>query len=121
MSLADLDVGFIKLITSLHSSEHLLTGEPPALQASLEEAIKSKTGITKDFTPLIASSIKQQRLDEFKSAVLMEDSKTSSSDNELELDLLKEDLMCVVCKYVITSCIFPHLNNNFFQWHGRRC
>lgn len=98
MSLADLDVGFLKLITSLHSNDHLLTGEPSALQASLEEAIKAKTGVIKDFTPLIATSVKQQRLDEFKSAVIIEDSKTSSSDNELELDLLKEDLMCVVCK-----------------------
>lgn len=98
MSLADLDVGFINLITSLHSNDHLLTGEPSILQTSLEEAIKSKTGITKDFTPLIATSINQQMLDEFKLGIIIEDSKTSSSDNELELDLLKEDLMCVVCK-----------------------
>lgn len=27
-----------------------------------------------------------------------DDGKNATSDNELELDLLKEDLMCIVCK-----------------------
>lgn len=99
MSLADLDLNFIKSISSLHSNEFFINGEPSILQLSLEEAIKSKTGIVKDFSSLIATSVKQQKLEEFKTSVLIEDSKTtSSSDNELELDLLKEDLMCVVCK-----------------------
>lgn len=106
MSLADLDVNFIKSISSLHSKEFLLTGEPSVLQLSLQEAIKAKTGVTKDFTALIATSVKQQRLDELKSNIVIEDSKTSSSDNELELDLLKEDLNCVVCKYVISVRLF---------------
>lgn len=99
MSLADLDINFLKSISSLHSNEFLLSGEPSVLQLSLEEAIKTKTGIIKDFTPLIASSVSQQRLEEIKSSIILEDSKTtSSSDNELELDLFKDDLMCVVCK-----------------------
>lgn len=102
MSLADLDTNFVKSIASLHSNEFLLTGEPSALQLALEEAIKSKTGLTKDFTGLIAATVRQQRIEELKATVLTEESKTaSSSDNELELDLLKEDLMCVICKYVV--------------------
>lgn len=101
MSLADLDTNFLKSIASLHSNEFLLTGEPSALQLALEDAIKTKTGLTKDFTTLIAATVRQHRIEEIKAAVLTEESKTaSSSDNELELDLFKEDLMCVVCKYV---------------------
>lgn len=99
MSLADLDSNFLKSITSLHSNEFLLTGEPSALQLALEEAIKAKTGITKDFTALITTTVRQQRIEELKASVVAEETKTaSSSDNELELDLLKEDLMCVICK-----------------------
>lgn len=120
MSLADLDMGFIKLISCLHSNVHMLTEEPSILQASLEEAIKSKTGVIKDLTPLIATSLKK-RLDDFKSAVVIEDSKTSSSDNELELDLLKEDLMCVVCKYVVLFSIYKAINSILLQWYGCWC
>lgn len=99
MSLADLDPNFLKSIASLHSNEFILTGEPSPLQLALEEAIKTKTGVTKDFTPLINTTVRQQRIEELKASVIAEESRTaSSSDNELELDLLKEDLMCVVCK-----------------------
>lgn len=99
MSLADVDASFLKAIASLHSDEFLLTGEPPYLQTALEEAIKAKTGITKDFTEIIDKTVRQQRLEVLKASLAAEESKTaSSSDNELELDLLKEDLMCVVCK-----------------------
>lgn len=99
MSLADLDPNFLKSIASLHSNDFLLTGEPSPLQLALEEAIKAKTGVTKDFTALINTTVRQQRIEELKASVITEESRTaSSSDNELELDLLKEDLMCVVCK-----------------------
>lgn len=106
MCLADLDANFLKSIGSLHSNEFLFSGEPSALQVALEEAIKAKTGATKDLTSIIATTVRQQRIEELKATALNEESKTaSSSDNELELDLLKEDLMCVVCKYVLATVI----------------
>lgn len=113
MSLADLDTYYIKSVASLHSKDHLLNNEPSILQTNLEEAIKTKTGIVKDFTSLIASS-NSRALEDIKTTTTgIEESKTtSSSDNELELDLFNEDLMCIICKQVVSiSHMFIVLNN----------
>lgn len=99
MSLLDLDMDYIKSIASLHCFDCLSTDDPSTIQISLEEAIKNKTGKAVDLNTTIVSSVKL-RAEELKIVTRnIEESKTnSSSDNELELDLLKEDLMCVICK-----------------------
>ncbi|KAK9746978.1 PHD-finger [Popillia japonica] len=98
MSLAEIDPFYIKAIAALHSKEHLRTGDVSPLQKMVEEAIKAKSGKDKDLSGYVTACIKLQAIDEFKNLGNIEDSKTaSSSDNELELDLLKEDLMCVIC------------------------
>lgn len=97
--MSQIDLDYIKSIASLHSSEFLLRGEPSSIQLALEEAIKMKTGQNIDISQLIAPSIKQRTEDLKNISTIIEESKTtSSSDNELELDWLKEDLMCVICK-----------------------
>ncbi|CAH0562615.1 unnamed protein product [Brassicogethes aeneus] len=95
-SLNDIDTNFVKCIGYLHASENLTVGDKVPLQIFLEEAIKSKTGTTKDFTSLVSVCLKQHRIDDIK-IINYEESKQSNSDNELELDLLKEDLLCIVC------------------------
>lgn len=102
MSQLELDVQYIKSIASLHSQDFFLREEISPIQLALEEAIRNKTGKSIDITSLIAPSVKQ-RAEDFKNlSSIIEESKTaSSSDNELELDLLKEDLMCIICKYVL--------------------
>ncbi|RZC37008.1 integrator complex subunit 12 [Asbolus verrucosus] len=99
MFLNDLDPHFIKSVNYLYSSDNQVKGDTvPSLQIFLEEAIKNKVGVTKDLTGVVASSFKQRRVADFKPFInTLEESKGSSSDNELELDLLKEDLMCIVC------------------------
>lgn len=99
MSQVEVDLNYIKSIASLHSPEFLIKEEPSAIQLALEEAIRNKTGKSIDITSLIAPSVKQRAEDIKNLSNLIEESKTtSSSDNELELDLLKEDLMCIVCQ-----------------------
>lgn len=106
LSLSDVDNQFIKCIGYLHTTNNvnINEGDPIPLQNFLEEAIKNKTGVIKDLTNIVSSCLKQEIADEFKSSstsgigTSYEESKASNSDNELELDLLKEDLMCVVCK-----------------------
>lgn len=98
LGLTDLDSNFIKCIGFLHASDSLTVGDQVPLQSFLEEAIKNKTGHSKDLTHFVTGCLKQRRVDDLK--INYEESKQSNSDNELELDLLKEDLMCIVCKFV---------------------
>ncbi|XP_063928151.1 integrator complex subunit 12-like isoform X3 [Zophobas morio] len=98
MFLNDIDPQFIKSLNYLYTSDNLIKGEAVPLQFYLEEAIKNKVGITKDLSGVVTSSFKQRRVTEFKPFInTLEESNGSSSDKELELDLLKEDLMCIVC------------------------
>lgn len=96
-TLNDMDPTYIKSVSSLHSIDHLISGEPSSLQLMLEEAIMVKTGSRKDLSALVTSI--RQTSDAYKNLTsrIEENKTTSSSDNELELDLLKEDLMCIVC------------------------
>ena len=99
MSINDLDLYYITAVASLHSREYIIKGEPSYLQLNLEEALKNKFGITKDLSPLI-TALYNRTLEEIRIPPhVIEESKatTSSSDNELELDLFNEDLMCIVC------------------------
>lgn len=99
MFLNDIDSQFIKSLNYLYSSDASLKGDSVPLQFYLEEAIKSKGGLTKDLSAIVSASFKQRGLLDFKPFLnSLEESKGSSSDNELELDLLKEDLMCIICK-----------------------
>lgn len=105
-ALSELDSSFIQSINALHSYEHLSGTGTPTLQLLLEEAILQKTGVGKDFTALVQSVMKQSNASEYRNlSSNVEDSKTttSSSDNELELDLLKDDLMCVVCRQMVVG------------------
>ncbi|KAJ8986289.1 hypothetical protein NQ317_009999 [Molorchus minor] len=97
-SLSETDTHFVKCIGYLHASTKLRQGDPVPLQYVLEEAIKNKYGIVKDYTDLVQSCLKP-REEEFMPMIttIFEESKGSNSDDELELDLLKEDLMCIVC------------------------
>jgi len=97
MSLADLDSYYIKSVGYLHQPEPA-SNVPSHLQMYLEEAIKTKTGVVKDYTSLI-STVSNRPLEEIRTTthVIEESKTTSSSDNELELDLFNEDLMCIVC------------------------
>lgn len=99
MTLNEIDSHFVKCIGYLHASTKLRRGDPVPLQYILEEAIKNKHGVVKDYTDLVQSCL-PVREEKFTSMVTsaFEESKGSNSDNELELDLLKEDLMCVICK-----------------------
>lgn len=95
--LNEIDSHFVKCIGYLHASSKLRRGDPVPMQYVLEEAIKSKYGIVKDYTELVQSCL-TVREDNFTPInPVFEESKASNSDNELELDLLKEDLMCVIC------------------------
>ncbi|XP_044765957.1 integrator complex subunit 12 [Coccinella septempunctata] len=101
LNITDMDWHLIKCVGYLHSGDSLTKDNAVALQSFLEESIKNKYGIAKDFTHLVSTCIKPEcidRVEEYKPMLnIYEDSKASNSDNELELDLLKEDLMCVVC------------------------
>ncbi|XP_065157583.1 integrator complex subunit 12-like [Atheta coriaria] len=96
-ALAELDASYLKSINALHSKDHLLNSKP-SLQTYLEEAIKSKTGKDCNLTAMVQSLMRQSGVEMLSTA--MDDAKaTSTSDNELELDLLlKEDLACVICQ-----------------------
>lgn len=98
-SISETDTHFVKCIGYLYASSKLRKGDPVPLQYVLEETIKNKYGIVKDYTDLVQSCLKP-REEEFAPVITatFEESKGSNSDNELELDLLKEDLMCVICK-----------------------
>lgn len=100
-SLSDIDNHFVKCLSYLHTSDSLTKGDNVPLQAILEEAIKNKYGTVKDYTSAIQVFLKPkplERIQEFHSIINpFDDTKASNSDNELELDLLKEDLMCIVC------------------------
>lgn len=96
-ALSEIDPYFVQSISALYQKDHLERCEPSLLQRRLEEAIFSKYCLKKDFTSLVASVV-QRPIEDVK---IIEDSKTtSSSDNELELDLFNEDLSCVVCQWV---------------------
>ncbi|CAH1153482.1 unnamed protein product [Phaedon cochleariae] len=94
--LNEIDSHFVKCVGYLHGSSTLRRGDPVPLQYVLEEAIKNKYGIVKDYTDLVQSCLKP-REEKYTTITHYEESKGSNSDNELELDLLKEDLMCVIC------------------------
>ncbi|XP_022915100.1 integrator complex subunit 12-like [Onthophagus taurus] len=101
MNFTDIDQFYIKAIAALYCKDHLRTGDAPTLQKIAEDAIKAKSGKDKDFSSFVAPAVKlQAAAEEYKNVTGgIEETKTaSSSDNELELDLWKEDLMCVVCK-----------------------
>ncbi|XP_060525925.1 integrator complex subunit 12 [Cylas formicarius] len=91
----DLDTHLIKCIGLLYESRKLRKGDPVPLQYVLEEAIFQKTGVVKDYTDMFQSLLPPREND--NSTSNMYEDKGSNSDNDLELDLLKEDLMCVVC------------------------
>ena len=98
MNFIDLDPFYAKSIAALYSKEHFRTNEASLLQKIVEDSIKAKSGKEKDLTAIVNSCMKQS-FEEYKNlSGNIEESKTaSSSEHELELDLLKEDLMCVVC------------------------
>lgn len=88
-----MDPNLLRGIRYLHSS----TSESYSqLRNLLEESLKSKYGSAIDLGPYLPV----QDLPSISAGgPLQEDTKnTSSSDNELELDLLKEDLLCIICK-----------------------
>lgn len=87
------DLHFAKCIGFLYTSSQLRRGDPVPLQYVFEEALKSRYGISKDYTELVKRCLKEREIYPY-----VDESMDSSSDNELELDLLKEDLMCVICK-----------------------
>ncbi|KAJ8923607.1 hypothetical protein NQ315_010186 [Exocentrus adspersus] len=97
-SINEIDTHFVKCIGYLYASSKLRKGDPVPLQYILEEAIKNKYGIVKDYTDLVQTCLKP-REEEFAPVITaaFEESKGSNSDDELELDLLKEDLMCIIC------------------------
>lgn len=99
MSMTDLDLYYITAVGSLHSRDYLQKREPSYLQLNLEEAVKNKFGITKDYGTLIATTYNRPAEEGRITSHVIEESKatTSSSDNELELDLFNEDLMCIIC------------------------
>ncbi|KAK9889371.1 hypothetical protein WA026_004647 [Henosepilachna vigintioctopunctata] len=101
LNITDMDWQLVKCIGYLHSGDSINKEDAMALQMFLEESIKNKYGIVKDLTNLVTSSIKPEsvdRIEEYKPVLnIYEDSKVSNSDDELELDLFKDDLMCVVC------------------------
>nr|XP_023021465.1 integrator complex subunit 12 isoform X2 [Leptinotarsa decemlineata] len=92
----EIDSHFVKCLGFLHASSKLRRGDPVPLQYVLEEAIKIKYGIVKDYTDLVQACLKPRENVPLVNTPF-EESKGSNSDNELELDLLKEDLMCVIC------------------------
>ncbi|XP_072381905.1 integrator complex subunit 12 [Diabrotica undecimpunctata] len=94
--LNETDLYFLKCLGFLHSSANLRKGDTVPLQCMVEESIKNKYGVSKDYTDIVQSWLPVQD-DNFTTITAFEDSKGSNSDNELELDLLKEDLMCVIC------------------------
>lgn len=89
------DLHFAKCIGFLYASSQLRRGDPIPLQYVFEEALKSRYGVSKDYTELLKRCLKEREVYPFA-----EEAVESGSDNELELDLLKEDLMCVICKLV---------------------
>lgn len=95
LALSDIDPYFVQSISALYQKDHLERCEPSLLQRRLEEAIFNKYGLKKDFSSLIATVV-QRPIEDVK--IIEESKTTSSSDNELELDLFNEDLSCVVCQ-----------------------
>lgn len=91
----EIDFHFAKCIGFLYCSPQLRKGDPIPLQYLFEEAIKSRYGISKDYTEVVKGCLKEMETFPF-----VDENVESGSDNELELDLLKEDLMCVICKLV---------------------
>nr|XP_023021464.1 uncharacterized protein LOC111509853 isoform X1 [Leptinotarsa decemlineata] len=109
----EIDSHFVKCLGFLHASSKLRRGDPVPLQYVLEEAIKIKYGIVKDYTDLVQACLKPRENVPLVNTPF-EESKGSNSDNELELDLLKEDLMCVICKLLKALSLadktdYPHL------------
>lgn len=96
--LTELDNYYINSITSLHSIDHLINGEPSHLQLQLEDALINKIGSRRDLSSLVAAIKQPTDLYKNLTSTTIEEKTNSSSDNELELDLLKEDLMCIICK-----------------------
>lgn len=96
-ALSDIDPYFVQSISALYQKDHLERCESSLLQRRLEEAIFNKYGLKKDFSPLLATVV-QRPIEDVK--IIEESKTTSSSDNELELDLFNEDLSCVVCQWV---------------------
>ncbi|XP_050303365.1 integrator complex subunit 12-like [Anthonomus grandis grandis] len=93
----DLDAHLIKCIGLLHESRTLKKGDPVPLQYILEEAIFQKTGVVKDYTDFFQSQLPSRESEEPVVPVTIYDDKTNDSDNDLELDLFKDDLSCVIC------------------------
>lgn len=98
MSNNDLDPHLIKCIGLLYDSRKLRKGDPVPLQYVLEEAIFQKYGVVKDFTDFFQSQLPTRESEEpTTTTTTLYDDKGNNSDNDLELDLFKDDLSCVIC------------------------
>ncbi|XP_066142247.1 integrator complex subunit 12-like [Euwallacea fornicatus] len=93
----DLDPHLVKCIGLLYESRSLRKGDPVPLQYILEEAIFQKTGIVKDYTDFFQNQLPPRESEEPILTNTIYDDKANDSDNDLELDLFKDDLSCVVC------------------------
>lgn len=133
----DYDAHVIKSIVSLQ------TLDIKTLQRMLEESIKNKYGITKDFSDLVDMSIKDLKNDfpdDFKTVTInYDEERVTQSDDDLELDLLNEDLMCVVCNRMEVGaknqllecaschslyhqdCHIPAITTPFENWICKNC
>lgn len=97
MTTNDLDPHLIKCIGLLYESRKLKKGDPVPLQYVLEEAIFQKYSVVKDYTDFFQSQLPPRESEEPPTAASIYDDKGNNSDNDLELDLFKDDLSCVVC------------------------
>ncbi|GLV45127.1 Integrator 12 [Carabus blaptoides fortunei] len=98
-----MDSCFVRAIRYLHSTS---SDSLNNLRVLLDEAIKNKYGTSKDLGSFGFYPSNLQDFSVFPGNVSSTDNVSSKdecqggsgSDNELELDLLKEDLMCIICK-----------------------
>ncbi|XP_076260557.1 uncharacterized protein LOC143196610 [Rhynchophorus ferrugineus] len=97
MSSSDLDQHLIKCIGLLYESRKLKKGDPVPLQYILEEAIYQRFSVVKDYTDLFQTLLPSRDSEEGSLPTRVYDDEANNSDNDLELDLFKDDLMCVIC------------------------
>ncbi|ENN76420.1 integrator complex subunit 12 isoform X2 [Dendroctonus ponderosae] len=96
MSIIDLDPHFIRCVGLMYESRKLRKGDSVPLQYILEEAIFQKTGSAKDYTNYFQTQLAPRESEEPLIVNVYEDD-GNDSDKDLELDLFKDDLSCVVC------------------------
>ncbi|XP_030756763.1 integrator complex subunit 12-like [Sitophilus oryzae] len=97
MTSNDLDPHLIKCIGLMYESRKLKKGDPVPLQYVLEEAIYQKYGVVKDYTDFFQSQLPSREPEETSAPASIFGDKGNGSDNDLELDLFNDDLMCVIC------------------------